>query len=100
MFEEFYELSSTPFSRDIPSNELYSSIALEEVLGRLKYAAQRQLFAILTGDCGIGKTTAIRKFKDMLNPSEYIVMYLSDSKEEYFAKKLSYTFNTTSTLVR
>jgi general secretion pathway protein A len=80
MFEEFYELSSTPFSRDIPSNELYSSIALEEVLGRLKYAAQRQLFAILTGDCGIGKTTAIRKFKDMLNPSEYIVMYLSDSK--------------------
>jgi len=80
MFEEFYGLSATPFSRDIPTSELYPSIALEETLGRLEYAAQRQLFAILTGDCGIGKTTAIRKFKDVLSPSEYLVMYLSDSK--------------------
>lgn len=53
MFEEFYELSATPFSRDIPTGELYPSIILEETLGRLEYAAQRQLFAVLTGDCGI-----------------------------------------------
>ncbi len=32
MFEEFYGLSATPFSRDIPTSELYPSIALEETL--------------------------------------------------------------------
>lgn len=80
MFEQFYELSSTPFARDIPTGELYPSLALEETLGRLEYAAERQLFVVLTGDCGIGKTTAIRKFKDMLNGSKFMVMYLADSK--------------------
>ncbi|HAX53498.1 MAG TPA: AAA family ATPase [Clostridiales bacterium] len=80
MFEQFYDLSQTPFSRNIPTNELYQSIILEETLGRLKYAAERQLFAVVTGDCGTGKTTTIRKFNDSLDTSKYMVMYLSDSK--------------------
>jgi len=80
MFEEFYELKRTPFSRDIPTDELYPSLGLEETLSRLDYAAKRQLFAVLTGDCGIGKTTTIRKFKDMLSTSSFMVMYLADSK--------------------
>lgn len=80
MFETFYELSSTPFSRDIATDQLYSSIMLEETLGRLEYAAQRQLFAVITGDCGTGKTTIIRKFKDYLDSSQYLVMYLADSQ--------------------
>lgn len=80
MFEAFYELSRTPFSRDIPTEELYRSIMQEETLGRLEYAAERQLFAVVTGDCGTGKTTIIRRFKDILNPSKFMVMYLADSK--------------------
>lgn len=80
MFEEFYGLSSTPFSRDIPTKELYSSPALEETLGRLQYAAQRQLFAVVTGDCGTGKTTIIRRFNGMLNSSKFMVLYIADSK--------------------
>ncbi|HBY56127.1 MAG TPA: AAA family ATPase [Coxiellaceae bacterium] len=80
MFEEFYGLSNTPFSRNVPTNELYPSITMEEILGRLEYAAERQLFAVITGDCGVGKTTAIRKFKDILNPSKFVVMYISESK--------------------
>ena len=50
MFEQFYGLSHTPFSRDIPTSQLYQSLMLEETLGRLEYAAQRQLFAVVTGD--------------------------------------------------
>lgn len=80
MFEAFYGLSQTPFSRDIPTTELYSSIILEETLGRLEYAAKRQLFAVVTGECGTGKTTTIRKFKDLLDPAKFMVMYLADSK--------------------
>ncbi len=80
MFEIFYGLSNIPFSRDIPTSELYNSVILEETLGRLEYAAKRQLFAVVTGECGTGKTTTIRRFKDTLDPAKFMVMYLADSK--------------------
>jgi type II secretory pathway predicted ATPase ExeA len=80
MFEEFYGFSKTPFSRDMPTEQLYSSVMLDETLGRLQYAAQRQMFAVITGECGTGKTTILRKFKDNLDQQKYMVMYLADSK--------------------
>jgi general secretion pathway protein A len=80
MFESFYGLSKTPFARDIPTDQLYQSVMLEETLGRLEYAARRQLFAVVTGDCGTGKTTTIRRFKSSLDPAMFMVMYLADSK--------------------
>jgi len=80
MFEPFYGLSRTPFARDIPTDQLYQSVMLEETLGRLEYAAKRQLFAVVTGDCGTGKTTAVRLFKASLDPAVFMVMYLADSK--------------------
>lgn len=55
MFEPFYNFTHTPFSRDIPTDQLYMSPALVDILGRLKYAAERQWFAVVTGDCGTGK---------------------------------------------
>lgn len=66
--------------RDIPTDQLYPSVMLEETLGRLEHAAQRQLFAVLTGDSGTGKTTAVRRFTDILDPGRFLVMYLADSK--------------------
>jgi general secretion pathway protein A len=80
MFETFYGMSHTPFSRDVPTNKLFDSPTMHEVLGRLKYAAERQLFAVLTGDCGTGKTTTIRKFVNRLDSGNFQVLYLSDSK--------------------
>ena len=80
MYEAFYGLSHTPFARDIPTNNLYLPVMLEETLGRLEYAAERQLFAVVTGNCGTGKTTTIRRFTQTLDPAKYKVLYLSDSK--------------------
>lgn len=80
MIEDFYTLTNTPFTRDIPTAELYASVSMEEILGRLKHAAKRQLFAVMTGDCGTGKTTIVRKLNDTLNPSEFMLLYLADSK--------------------
>jgi general secretion pathway protein A len=80
MFETFYGLTYSPFSRDNPTGELYESVVLEETLGRLQYAAQRQWFAVVTGDCGTGKTTTIRRFSEVLDSAKYKVLYLSDSK--------------------
>ena len=80
MFESFYEMTQTPFSRNIPPENLYQSNMLEEALGRLEYAAERQLFAVLTGSSGTGKTTTVRNFKETLDPGKYMVMYITDSK--------------------
>lgn len=80
MFESYYEFEHTPFARDIPAGELYTSASQEDVLGRLAYAAQRQLFCVVTGDCGTGKTTTIRRFAQKLDGAKYKVLYLSDSK--------------------
>ena|GEM_PF-4647644 len=51
MFEGFYGFNRTPFSRDIPTDQLYQSHLVEDILGRLEYTAERQLFAVVTGDC-------------------------------------------------
>src|SRR5690554_3368716 len=53
---------------------------MEEILGRLEHAAKRQLFAVVTGDSGTGKTTTIRRLKNNLDTSSFMVMYLADSK--------------------
>lgn len=59
MYEEFFELMHTPFTRDIPADRLYSSRRIEDALGRLTYVADRQLFAVVTADPGCGKSILI-----------------------------------------
>ncbi len=80
MYEAFYQMKHTPFVRNIPSSQLYESNALNDILGRLKYVANRQQFAVVTADAGCGKSTLIRKFADSLPKDRYIFLYLSDSK--------------------
>ena len=80
MYETFYHMTHTPFSRNVPPEALYESRAMEDCLGRLSYAADRQLFAVVTADAGCGKSTLIRKFASSLPKEKYIFLYLSDSK--------------------
>ncbi len=80
MYEAFYEMARTPFVRNVPEGSLYEPNAVAEALGRLTYAADRQLFAVVTADAGCGKSTLIRKFAASLPKDEYILLYLSDSK--------------------
>lgn len=53
---------------------------MSEALGRLSYAADRQLFAVITADAGCGKSTLLRHFSGSLSKDEYLFLYLSDSK--------------------
>ncbi len=79
MFEQYFNFLRTPFARDIPEKDLYHNTDVEEVCGRLEYVARNRLFAVVTGDVGAGKTTAIRKFVTLLDINRYKVMYISDS---------------------
>ena len=80
MYRSFFEMERMPFVRDVPIQELYESPAMSEALGRLAYAADRQLFAVITADAGCGKFTLLRRFSGSLSKDEYLFLYLSDSK--------------------
>ena len=80
MYEEFFSMKHTPFTNRIPTDCLYLSDAVSEGLGRLCYAADQQLFAVVTAEVGCGKTTLIRRLTGSLDPERYLVLYLSDSQ--------------------
>ena len=80
MFEFFFEMKRSPFTRNVPPEFLYEPPFMTDTLGRLSYAADRQLFTVVTGDAGCGKSTLIRKIASSMSPKDYVVMYLSDSK--------------------
>ena len=80
MFELFYEMKHTPFTRSIPTTALHKTRQSAEVFSRLEYTARNQLFAVLIGEPGTGKTSTLRRLKDELPETEYMVLYISDSK--------------------
>lgn len=80
MYESFFGMRHTPFSNGIPTAALYTSREMEQAFGRLCYAASSQLFAVMTGDVGMGKSTMIRRLRDALPQDEYLLLYLADSK--------------------
>lgn len=80
MYEKFFEMTATPFTRGIPVDMLYHDRDTEEIYNRLVYAADKQLFALLVGDAGAGKTTVLRRLKEELDGPEYAVLYLTDSR--------------------
>ena len=80
MYESFFEMEHTPFVRNVPADRLYTSVRLEDALGRLKYSADHQQFAVVMSDPGCGKSTLVRRFAATLPADKYMTLYLSDSK--------------------
>jgi len=80
VYEEFYGFDATPFSRGLPACSLYRDGDRDEIVDRLKYAAKNQLFVILYGESGTGKTTILRILNEEVTKDGYTVLYISDSK--------------------
>ncbi len=75
---DFYGFSTTPFSKSIPTPDLFPSRGHQEIQGRLAFALQERLPALITGDVGTGKSTALRAFTHTLDRNLYAVVYLSN----------------------
>ena len=80
MYESFFEMEHTPFTRDIPVERLYTSPQIEDALGRLVYVVDHQMFAVVTANPGCGKSTMVRMLDGRLGKEKYLLLYLSDSK--------------------
>ena len=80
MYESFFGMEHTPFTRDIPVERLYTSPRIEDALGRLVYVVDHQMFAVVTSNPGCGKSTMVRMLDSRLGKEKYLLLYLSDSK--------------------
>lgn len=79
-YRNFYSLAQEPFGRDIPVEEMYLNEAFTEALCRLEFTCHKHWFATLTGECGSGKSTAIRCLANKLDSKRFRVLYLADSQ--------------------
>ena len=59
---------------------MYRSPQIDDAIGRLKYTADKKLFATVMAEPGCGKSTLIRMFAGELPRDKYLPLYLSDSK--------------------
>jgi len=78
-YEEYFGFSDTPFSRDIPVNELLKTKRWNELVERLKYVAKKREFGVFTGEPGSGKTTALRRMAMELDKNRFRILYVYDS---------------------
>ncbi|MBN1317590.1 MAG: AAA family ATPase [Anaerolineales bacterium] len=75
---DFFGFGQMPFSKSIPTKDLYPSSGHREIQGRLTYALHERLPALITGEVGAGKSTALRAFAHSLDHNIYSVVYLAN----------------------
>jgi type II secretory pathway predicted ATPase ExeA len=78
MFQEFYGFTRLPFSKSIPTQELFASAGHKELSARLTYLIRERGLGLVTGDVGAGKSTAVRAFTEGLDANRYCVLYLAN----------------------
>ncbi|ABO49077.1 AAA ATPase [Desulforamulus reducens MI-1] len=77
MFTQFFGLKFNPFSKEVPADKLFISQDLLELESRLKYLQSTRGIGLVAGEPGAGKSTALRKFVNELNPALYKHCYFS-----------------------
>jgi type II secretory pathway predicted ATPase ExeA len=80
LLNNYYHFSHTPFSRAIPPHQLFPSHGHQEIQGRLAFALQERLPALITGEVGAGKSTAVRAFVQTLDHNLHPLVYLANPR--------------------
>jgi len=75
VYRTFYGMTANPFRKDIPVSQLFESEDLKAFLARMEYFKQVKGLAVVYGQPGMGKTTALRALVQKLNPQLFTVIY-------------------------
>jgi len=67
-----------PFDKNIPTKHLFLSQQIKQLFNQLKQLILRRGIALVTGEIGAGKSTAIRAFVDQLEPNRFDIAYIAD----------------------
>jgi general secretion pathway protein A len=71
----WFGLKRYPFDKEIRVADLVDTEPLRECAARLDYMRRRGGIMLLTGDPGVGKTVALRRFVDSLNENLFRAIY-------------------------
>jgi general secretion pathway protein A len=73
----FFELQCEPFTADIPTEQILVTDSLKAVEQRVHYAMDTGAVALVTGEIGSGKSTAVRYVSESLHPAQYLCLYVT-----------------------
>ena len=78
-YRVFFEMQSEPFVADIALKQILVTASVKAVQERIHYALRLGAIALLTGEIGSGKSTALRYVTGTLHPSEYRIVTVTAS---------------------
>lgn len=78
-YRAFFELQREPFCADIAHRDIQVTPVMKGVKDRINYAIRLGSIALITGEIGSGKSTALRYVAGLLHPSEYRVINVTAS---------------------
>jgi type II secretory pathway predicted ATPase ExeA len=100
-YRAFFGFKKEPFGADLTINEILKTPELIAFKERFDYTLRIGAMALVTGDIGSGKSTALRYAMGQLHPSEYVTLYIIASSgsilELYRQLLVELGFNTTGT---
>lgn len=77
-FTAYFGFLTEPFSKDIAAKSLFISKQLKALFTRLRQLIARRGLALITGEVGSGKSTAIRAFAESLEKNQFTWVYIDD----------------------
>ena len=78
-YRQFFALQNEPFVCDVAQKDILVTPAVSAVQDRIHYALRLGAVALVTGEVGSGKSTALRYCLGDLHPSEYRVLSVTAS---------------------
>lgn len=76
-YRTFFGLQREPFTADISLREILVTPTIKAITERIQYAIRLGAVALVTGEIGSGKSTALRHVTGNLHPSKYRVIYVT-----------------------
>jgi type II secretory pathway predicted ATPase ExeA len=78
-YRAFFGLKKEPFPLELPLKDIYQTSDLGGVVKRFEYVVRLGAMALVTGEIGSGKSTALRFAASKLHPSQYRAFHLTAS---------------------
>jgi type II secretory pathway predicted ATPase ExeA len=72
---------TAPFAKNFPDDGVFSYSQYEELKKLLKRATDERSLLLLTGQAGVGKTTAVRSFTSELPTNRFQIVYVGQDQE-------------------
>ena len=77
MFATIYGLQAHPFARTLNTQDVLLTPGVKELQARLAHAVRDRGIALVTGEVGSGKSTAVRAFIASLDANRHTLLYLT-----------------------